>query len=213
MSEGVETVKALVVDDHPLFAQATKNLLEEIENVEVVGIASSAKQCMELLAKFQPHFIFLDYRLPDQTGTEVAQQIQKLYPNIHIVIFTGIDTSDLFNNFIGLKVSGILSKESGARTIKNMVNCILDNHTMLPISLFRNMRLGTERIGESDPLTKEEILMMNMLVKGLTHEQIAEQIHMSRRTIDNYLKKVYGKLGAKSKIEAVEKFVQRKDFT
>ncbi|NEW09115.1 response regulator transcription factor [Paenibacillus sp. SYP-B3998] len=210
MSENVSSVKALVVDDHPLFAQATKNLLEEIDNIEVIGIAGNAKQCMEMLAEHQPYFVFLDYQLPDQSGTEVTRQIQQLYPNIHIIIFTGIDVTDLFNKFIDMKISGILSKESSVRTIKNMVNCILDNHTILPIALFRNISLNNEKVGERAQLTKEEVLMMNMLVKGYTHEQIAEQIHMSRRTIDNYLKKVYDKLGAKSKIEAVEKFVQRK---
>ncbi|MNL85746.1 Transcriptional regulatory protein DevR (DosR) [compost metagenome] len=55
--------------------------------------------------------------------------------------------------------------------------------------------------------------MMNMLVKGATHEQIAERIFMSKRTVDNYLRKIYDKWGAKSRTEALEKFIKSKYYT
>ncbi|MBP1992917.1 response regulator transcription factor [Paenibacillus eucommiae] len=207
-----ESLKALVVDDHPLVAQATKELLDKIEGIEVVGIAGSGEQCMSYIAKHQPKLIFLDYSLPDQTGTQVAKQIKKNYPDIHIVIFTGFDMTELLNNLIDLKVSGILSKESSVRTINNMVNCIMDNHTMLPLDIFHQSQFNGETADEGYSLEKEEIRIMSMVVKGATIEQIADQIHMSRRTVDNYLKKIYSKLGVKSRIGAVEKFVQSRYY-
>lgn len=64
-----EVVKTIVVDDHPLFARATKALLEQIDRIEVVAVASDAKQCLEQIEMYQPGLVFLDYQLPDQTGT------------------------------------------------------------------------------------------------------------------------------------------------
>ena len=205
-------VKALVVDDHPLVAQATKNLLLEIEEIKVIDIAINAKQCMEYIHRFQPQLVFLDYQLPDQSGIEITEQIMEKYPDIHIVIFSGIEITELYNTFINLKVSGILSKESSERTIKNMVSCILDNSTVLPLPIFHKMQLSTANSGDQYGLLHEEIEMMSMLVKGSTHEQIAEKIHMSKRTVDNYLKKIYEKLNVKTRLEAIETFIKSKYY-
>ncbi|KEQ23807.1 response regulator transcription factor [Paenibacillus tyrfis] len=206
-----ETVKALVIDDHPLVAHATKELLEDTDCIEVVGIASSAEEGMEQIKKHQPGLVFLDYQLPDLSGTDVAAQIKKEYPHIHIVIFTGHDLTGAMNRLIELKVSGVLSKESSIRTIKNMVNCILDNHTMLPLSLYHQIQLNGSPSYED--LNDEEVMMMGMVVKGATHDQIADHIHMSKRTVDNYLRRIYDKLGAKSRMEAMEKFIKSRHYT
>ncbi|MNR52949.1 Transcriptional regulatory protein DevR (DosR) [compost metagenome] len=84
---------------------------------------------------------------------------------------------------------------------------------MLPLSFFHQMQLSGESAKEDCVLLEEEVLMMNMLVKGATHDQIAERIFMSKRTVDNYLRKIYDKLGVKSRTEALEKFVKSKYYT
>lgn len=209
-----EVVKTIVVDDHPLFARATKALLEQIDRIEVVAVANDAKQCLEQIELHRPGLVFLDYQLPDQTGTEVAAAIKCRYPDTHIVIFTGIELKGIFNRLIEIKVSGVLSKESSERAIVNMVNCILEGQTMLPIAYFHQMELLEvhEHDQESFMLVEEEVHMLSMLVKGATHEQIAEQIYMSKRTVDNYLRKIYDKLGVKSRTEAMEKFIRSKYY-
>ncbi|MEW9700337.1 response regulator transcription factor [Paenibacillus sp. SI8] len=208
-----KVVKTLVVDDHPLVANATKALLEGMDCIEVIGVVSNGKECMEQVSLHQPGLIFLDYHLPDQCGTDIAAEIKRSYPGTHIVIFTGIDLESIFNKLIEIQVSGVLSKESSERTIRNMVNCILDNHTMLPLSLYRQMQLSYVHDHDDYVLGEEEILIMNMIVKGATHEQIADHIHMSKRTVDNYLRKIYEKMGAKSKTEALEKYIKSKYYT
>ncbi|NOU99561.1 response regulator transcription factor [Paenibacillus planticolens] len=208
----IEIVKTLVVDDHPLFARATKALLEQIERVEVVGIANDAKQCLEQVEMYQPELIFLDYQLPDQTGIEVAAAIKSRYPHTLIVIFTGVELDSIINKLIEIKVSGVLSKESNERVIINMVNCILEGQTMLPISYFHRMQFLERYEQESFMLIEEEIQMLSMLVKGATHEQIAEQIYMSKRSVDNYLRKIYDKLGVKTRTEAMGKFIKSKYY-
>lgn len=205
--------KALVVDDHPLFAQATKQLLEKVDRIQVIGAVGTGKACMDFIRTNEPDIVFLDYQLPDQTGSKIAEQIKEYRPSIHVVIFTGFDIADLMNHFIELKVSGVISKESSESTIINMVHCILDDHTMVPLSLFRQMRLNSTNQTVETLLTEDEVHIMTLIVKGDTHEQVAEQIHISKRSVDNYLKKIYEKLGVGSKVQAIEKFIQSKYYT
>lgn len=204
-------IRTIVVDDHPVVAGATKHILEQVEGVNVVGIAANGQAGIELVEEHQPDLLFLDYHLPDQYGSQVAEKAKRRSPNTHIVIFTGIDLADMYNHLIEIGVSGIISKESGETTIQNLVRCILDNHTMIPIPIYRQMRI-TNRQKSADTefidLSPDEIQIMTLLVKGVTHEQIADQIHVSKRSVDNYLKKIYDKLDVTSRIQAIEKFVR-----
>lgn len=179
----------LIVDDHPVMAKATQTILEQIEHIRVIGIAASGKSCLEMTALHKPNMIILDYNLPDQFGSSVAKQIKDISPDTHIVIFTGIDVSDLYNHLIELGVSGIISKESSERVIQNMIRCIMDDCTMIPLSLYRGMRLMKSLPTQEVLLTKDEIQIMTLVVKGATQEQVANEIFVSKRSVDNYLKK------------------------
>lgn len=207
-------VKVLVVDDHPVVARATKELLEQIDRIEVVGIAGNAHVCMEYMSRFEPDIVFLDYQLPDQYGSKVAEQIKHEYPMTHIVIFSGNDLTDVFNQLLEIGVSGIISKEANEVTIKNMVNCILDNHTVIPIKLFHQMRMTDFDVPSlaEVTLTDDDVQILMMMVRGASVEQIAEKLDVSTFSVGNYFNQIFGKLGVKSREQAVEKFVKSKYF-
>ncbi|SEC50208.1 response regulator transcription factor [Paenibacillus sp. GP183] len=208
----MDKVKTLIVEDHPLMANATRYMLEQIDRLEVIGSAGSGRAALELVYEHQPGIVFLDYHLPDGFGSQVAKQIKEVDSNIHIVIFTGIDISELYNNLLEIGVSGILSKEASEHTIRNLVNCVLDNYTMIPLPLYHQMRLNSEKAPTEAFLTKDEVQIMTEIVKGATHDQVAELIHASRRSVDNYVRKIYDKFGVKSRVQAIEKFVKSKYY-
>ncbi|MFD0677487.1 MULTISPECIES: response regulator [unclassified Paenibacillus] len=206
-------LRVLIVDDHPVMVKATMAILEQIEGIEVIGNAGNGKQCLEFIELNQPDIVFLDYHLPDQFGSAVAKQIKERYPKTHVIIFTGIDVADMYNHLLELGVSGIISKESSENVVRNMVYCIIEGYTALPISVYRHMRLVASDSPYEIVLSNDEVQIMAMLVRGATHEQIANEIYVSKRSVDNYLKKIYEKMEVKSKAQAIEKFVQSKYYT
>ncbi|MNI32492.1 putative transcriptional regulatory protein NarL [compost metagenome] len=207
-----QQIKVLVVDDHPLMAQATKQLLEQIEGIEVVDIANDGRKCIELVDLYQPDMVFLDYQLPDLVGTDIAEIVKNKYPNIHIVIFTGVDVSAFVNNLLELQVSGIISKGTRHTSIKNMIACILDNHIVLPRSILQKIKVLPNYSSHEVILTDDEIQIMKMIVQGATLEQVAEAIHTSKRSVDNYQRKIYDKYGVKTRGQAIEQFVQSRYY-
>ncbi|MFK7697105.1 response regulator [Paenibacillus sp. HJGM_3] len=200
--------KVLVVDEHPLFAHATEQLLSRIERVEVVGVIGTALHCMDAIARYNPDIIFLDYQLPDHEAIEIVATIKKSYPNIHILIFTGKDIPELMNPFLELQVSGVLSKGANHAVIIQHVQGIMNNYAMVPLSLYHELRRVPKSPLLDAGLTRDEIKIMVMLVKGETHEHIAIQMHISKRSVDNYLKKIYSKLSVQTRSQAIEKFLQ-----
>ncbi|KQX48258.1 MULTISPECIES: response regulator transcription factor [unclassified Paenibacillus] len=206
----IKKSKILIVDDHPLMAEATSNTLQQIEGIQIIGIAGTGKRCLELVDLHVPNIVFLDYNLPDQYGDEVAKIIKAKYPAIHLVIFSGIELSHLYNYLIGLEVSAVISKESSGTLIKSLVTLLLENFTVIPVPVFHKMRVDSGNLHQTDSLDDDEVHMMTMIVQGLTNEQMAEEVHMSKRTVDNYIRKIYDKLGVKSRAQAVDKFNQFK---
>ena len=204
----MKTIKTLVVDDHPLMAQATKSILERMERIEVAGIAHDGKTCLELVESLKPDLIMLDYQLPDQSGMQILEKVREVLPQVFVVVFTGMDVSDLVHPLLGLRVNGIISKGTSETTLKHMMTCILDRQVVLPFDDFYKIKLPEAAAVQPSNLSEEELLIMRMVVKGSTYEQIAETIHVSKRSIDNYLRKIYEKLGVQNRIQAIERFVQ-----
>lgn len=208
----MKSVKAIVVDDHPLMAQATVSILERMECIQVVGVAYNGQSCLELAELFDPDLILLDYQLPDQSGVELAASLREAVPRAQIVVFTGVDVADLIHPLLEHHVSGIISKEMSESTFKHMLACVLEGHVVLPREHFYKMKLPAAAALPSFDLTDEEVLIMSMVVKGATYENIAETIHVSKRSIDNYLRKIYDKLGVQNRLQAIEKFVQSRYY-
>jgi two-component system competent response regulator ComA len=205
-------VKAIVVDDHPLMAQATRQMLERMERIQVVGVAHDGQACLDLAEARQPELVILDYQLPDQSGTQIVEALKRIVPQAHVVIFTGMDIADLISPMLELRVSGIIQKETSETTLKRIIDCILDGQIVMPREVFYKMKLSADNGTAMWNLSEEEVLIMSMMVKGATYEHIADTIHVSKRSIDNYLRKIYGKMGVQNRIQAIERFVKSRFY-
>lgn len=205
-------VKAIVVEDHPLMAQATLQLLEQIERIEAAGIARNGQEALQLNAEVNPDLILLDYQLPDLSGTQVAEQLKADNPNVRIIIFTGVDISDLLPFLLAGQISGIISKGVNESTLRHIVACVLDNHVVLPQSMLQQLRSSASADAMEQLLSDEEVLLMTLVIKGDTYEKIAEQMYISKRSVDNYLRRIYEKLGVQTRAQAIEKFVQSPQY-
>lgn len=199
---------ALVVDDHPVMMEALRDILAEMDGFEVVATAPNGAACLEECKRHQPDLVFLDYNLPDELGSEVARKILRLHPKTHIVIFTGVDVMPFYNELLEIGVSGVMSKADSTATIADMIRSILDNRTLIPISVYHQLRMKGESDAGEPELTDDEIQIMKLVVRGATLDQIADAIHVSKRSVDNYLKKAYAKLQVKTRYEAIERFIR-----
>jgi two-component system competent response regulator ComA len=193
-------------------AHATRQLLEQVENMEVAGVASDGNSCMELVEQLQPDMVFLDYQLPDMAGTDAAERLKKQWPDVHVVIFTGVDVISLIPRFLELQVSAIISKGTRHDTIKHIVACVLDHQVIIPRSSLEQLLIPAPAPLVEIELTEDESAIMAMIVRGSTLEQIADKIHMSKRSVDNYQRKIYDKLGVKGRAQAIEVFVRTKYY-
>lgn len=207
----MDPYKAIITDDHPLMAQATKALIEEMGTIKVVAIANRGRDAIELVSEHRPHMVILDVLLPDMSGAEVAEEIRKQWPDVHVIIFSGVDVHPLIPKFIELQVSGVISKGTGHDTIKSIIRCILDGQVVMPQEYLKQLPLAPTLMDDVE-LTSDEVAIMTLIVNGNTLDQIAAQVHMSKRSIDNYQRKIYEKLSVKGRAQAIEAFVRTRYY-
>ncbi|MDI4645741.1 response regulator transcription factor [Cohnella hashimotonis] len=204
--------KTIVVDDHPLMAQATLQLVSQMDRIETAGFAKSGEDAIQLAAAVSPDLVLLDYQLPDLSGTQVAERLKAAHPNLKIIIFTGVDVSDLLPFLLSNLISGIISKGVTESTMKHIVACVLDNHIVLPQSMMSQLKSMSGKDNVDQLLSEEEVLLMTLIIKGDTYEKIAERMYISKRSVDNYLRRIYEKLGVQTRAQAIERFVQSSQY-
>lgn len=189
----------------------TKTILEQMPNVEVVGIAESGEKGIEMVEKCQPEIIFLDMNLPDMSGKEVAITIKEMHPQKHIIIFTAFDYGPYVNDLIGIGVSGMMMKSATPKQLLRMIDSIMDGETVIPLSLYRNMQINElSGLGIEEGMkvmTKREKKVLSMIARGYLNKEIAEEIDMSMRSVEYCITSIYEKLEVDSRAKAIKKYV------
>ncbi|WP_258041004.1 response regulator transcription factor, partial [Lysinibacillus sphaericus] len=163
-------------------------------------------------AASNPSFdIFLvDLYMPDINGLELSKRILQVNPEAKIVIYTGFDINTHFDLLINAGISGFVSKMSSSEQLVNAIYCALNEEVIIPLSLLRQLRRNSisanNNFEENSIITlsNKEQNILELISKGYTNKMIAEELYVSQRTIEYSLTKIFSKLKANSRIEALQ---------
>lgn len=201
--------RVVIIDSHPTSMLGTKLILEERENLKVTGMASTWDEGLVLVIEHQPDLVLLDYQMPEGTAEPLLEKLKSSSPESHVLILTDHDGLKLLHPIIHHGGSGILSKQASASQLMLMIEGLREGFAALPIEWLKQgiwqMQAAPPEEGMFD-LTETEIFIMERIVQGITYDKIATEITVSRRSIDNYLRKIYVKLGVSTRAQAIEKF-------
>ncbi|MBB3129288.1 NarL family two-component system response regulator YdfI [Paenibacillus rhizosphaerae] len=201
--------RVVIIDSHPTSMLGTKLILEERENLKVTGMASTWDEGLVLVIEHQPDLVLLDYQMPEGTAEPLLEKLKSNSPESHVLILTDHDGLKLLHPIIHHGGSGILSKQASASQLMLMIDGLREGFAALPIEWLKQgiwqMQAAPLAEGMFD-LTETEIFIMERIVQGITYDKIATEITVSRRSIDNYLRKIYVKLGVSTRAQAIEKF-------
>ncbi|MWV44119.1 response regulator [Paenibacillus sp. HJL G12] len=201
--------RVVIIDSHPTSMLGTKLILEEREDLRVTGMASNWDEGLMLVVEQQPELVLLDYQMPEGTAETLLEKLTHSSPSSHIIILTDTDGIKLLHSVVNLGGSGILSKQASAAQLMLMIDALREGLATLPMDWLKNgiWQVQTPVVdGGLYHLTDTEIFIMERIVQGITYDKIATEIAVSRRSIDNYLRKIYVKLGVSTRAQAIEKF-------
>jgi len=210
-SRGNATAKitVLVADDHPVFREGLKVLLEEESNLEVVDLAEDGQEAVSLAQRHSPNVVILDVVMPKLNGVEATKLIKAACPNTAIIILSaygyesyvlptiraGADAYLLKTEDLGQLVDAIRVVHGGQKVFDPVVaNKLFSQFAYAPSS-------PTPRAPHQ--LHQRELEVLRLGARGLSNKQIAAELGISERTVDTHCVNIYRKLGVNSRTEAV----------
>jgi DNA-binding NarL/FixJ family response regulator len=203
-------LQVLIVDDHQMFREGVRNRLEQEPDIQVVGEASSAQEAFALVEQTNPFVVTLDIRLPDASGIKVARLLRQQHPELRILILSAYDFDQCVEAAIRLGVDGYLLKGSSQEKLVQALREIATGGVVLPPSIAAKLMrtYSTPRTvfrkRLPDELTVRELEVVELMAHRLKNREIAQQLSISVRTIEDHVNNIMAKLGAQSRMEAVQ---------
>ena len=204
-------IAVLVVDDHPMFAQAIELLIQREDGLEILGSVGSAEEALEWISRRQPDVVLMDIDLPGMDGIEATRRIRSVHPDIQVVAVTGFHEHDVIAAVIEAGACGYVPKTEAPDRVLETVRqaasgeMVLPNGDMLGVlaKLRDRSRARTDSQAALHSLTPREREVLNMICGGKATAEIAGELFITPSTALTHVKNILGKLGVHSKLEAV----------
>ncbi len=206
---GVRELKLLLVDDHAIFREGLRALLDMEDDFTVLGEASTGKEALQIVAGDPPDIILLDLHLPDGSGAEFCRKLLKVAPTSRVLILSAYDDDQEVSAALISGASGYVLKTVGGERLADNIRSVFGGEVLLAPSVAAKVVRQLSRLKEEagrqeealEVLTPREREVFFLASRGLKNAEIAEELYLSEKTIKTHLRNIYNKLNLASKAE------------
>ena len=198
-------MRVLIVDDHPVTRDGLRAALSTSDEIEIVGEASNGEEAVTMAAELTPDVVFMDVRMPGMSGIEATQEIRKANPDTKIILFTVEESRSVLAEAIRAGVSGYLLKESSASELVHAAQLAMKGDAVIHPSLTRAFIEEVQYIDQRPeaPLSRRESQILQKIAWGATTKEVAHDLGISPHTVKTHLERIFEKLGANDRAQAV----------
>lgn len=213
---GPARTRIVIVDDHPLFRDGLRRLIETDPHLEVVGEPGDGATAVEQARAFAPDLMLLDVSMPGTTGIDVMRQMALAAPKTRVLLLTaGIDSAEL-REALRLGARGLLLKTARSAIILKAIRAVAAGEHWVGREVVNelaqavaDLREGRPGVAEHRRLTPREREVLRSAVEGLANKDIAVRLSISEHTVKHHLTKIFEKTGQASRVELVVYAIQQ----
>jgi len=212
------TYRLVLADDHLMFRQGLKKIIEESEDLTVIGEAADGLELLNLLKKTTPDMIILDLSMPKLRGMEATLEIKTIYPEVKILILTMHKNKEYLIQALSARADGYLLKEDADTQLMAAIESIRQEKIFLsPLlseDLTHNLAEFVQRAGKplDETLSTREKEVLTLLAEGKSSKEIAALLYISPRTVEHHRASLNKKLKIQSIADLV-KYAIREGYT
>ena len=199
-----ESVTVVVVDDHPIVREGLARMLAEHSDIRIVGAAANGADGLMTVQRSHPQVVLLDMQLPDMHGLDVLQEIVRRYPESRVLVLTIHDEPAIASRALDMGAAGYVLKDAGEEELIAAIRIVASGGEYFASLVMRQL-IGDRSTRESSQLSVREKEVLRLLAEGCSNREIAETLFLSPETVKTYVGRIFQKLEASDRAQAVTK--------
>ncbi|MBS2097080.1 response regulator transcription factor [Carboxylicivirga linearis] len=199
----------VIVDDHDLFRDGVKTLLELNSVGQVIAEASDGLEFIDTLKQGTPDIVLMDIEMPNMNGIEALQKAMEITPSLKVLVISMFTDHQYYYDIMTSGAKGFIFKTANKDELINAIKSVLKGGTYFSSSLLQEMIIkyqnekNENNTKEEVQLNEKEIEIISFMVDGLSAKEIAEKTHLSPKTVSNYKTLMLEKTGCKNAVSLV----------
>ncbi len=212
----MQKIKIIIVDDHKMFRDGIRALLEKEKNIEVVADAKDANELISILKNLTPDVILMDIDMGETNGIDATVEVKKNYPDINILALSMHGEHNYILKMLEAGATGYILKNAGKEEMLTAIISVASGDSYFSrevssrlIEYLNKPQINIKSTDKEIPLTNREIEILKLIAQEYSNSEIAEELFISIRTVDTHRRNLIQKLGMKNTAGLV-KFAIRK---
>jgi two-component system nitrate/nitrite response regulator NarL len=198
------TIRVLMADDHVVFRDGLRKLLDREDDITVIGEASDGNECIRMLMKLKPDILLLDLRMPDKDGLAVLQEVNFDSLPTRVIVLTAVEDERDLVRAMRLGARGIVQKQTASDLVVKSIRRVYSGEIWLNNRLTADVMkafANSSNIGDKPQLSEREKEIVQLIAHGLRNKEIAGKLFISEQTVKNHLHRIFDKLGVSDRLE------------
>lgn len=195
-------IKVFLVDDHSLFLNGLKMLLTTTKSFDVVGEASNGLEFMEQFLGADPDVVLMDISMPTMDGVEASRKALEIDPDLKIITLSMYGDQEYYTRMLEIGVRGFVLKDSDIQEVISAITTVAQGGNYFSRQLLRGLILGKKELplilGSEEQLSERELEVLIEICQGLSNNEIADKLFISKRTVEKHRANVLLKTGCKN---------------
>lgn len=206
-----QPVRVIIVDDHGMVRKGLMAYLNNRPDMIVVGEGRDGREAINLCEQLQPDVILMDLVMPEMGGVAATHAIHQRWPKVQIIALTSFQEKELVQDALQAGAIGYLLKNvTGEELSQAICRAYAGKPTLAPEAVQALIQARGEEYTLGKDLTRRELEVLALLVKGLSNPDIAGRLVVSRATVKVHVGNILSKLGASNRAEAISLAIQHK---
>ncbi len=189
-----------LVDDHTLFRTGLRGLLENMLGCQVVAEASSGEEFLAMLHGLEVDVVFMDFSMGGMDGAQTTEEALARRPELRIITLSMFGEESYYSRMVKAGAKGFLLKDSSIDEVAEALQCAMGGGSYFSAQLLQSIRrnLHSPLQGQEDPISEREKEILVAICQGLSNQEIADQLFISKHTVDKHRANILEKTGCKN---------------